>query len=104
MAINSASVASFFQRNWGGLHEIAHGYQGSLGSNGMALGEVSNNILGWFFQYYSLNTDRFSQNYDFYGNLGGVGMLDQTEHKYNLNRLSGETFSHWMCIIDSMPC
>ena len=93
VAINSASVASFFQRNWGGLHEIAHGYQGSLGSNGMALGEVSNNILGWFFQYCSLNTDRFSQNYDFYGNLGGVGMLDQTEHKYNLNRLSGETFS-----------
>nr|MDE5978046.1 M60 family metallopeptidase [Turicibacter sp.] len=93
VAINSASVASFFQRNWGGLHEIAHGYQGTLGSKGMQLGEVSNNILGWYFQYYSMNTNRFSQNYDFYNGLGGAGNLDLTEHTYNTKRLSGQIFS-----------
>lgn len=41
---------AFFQMNWGGLHEIAHGYQGGLGSGSMGLGEVSNNILGYYIQ------------------------------------------------------
>lgn len=42
---------SFFQTNWGGLHELAHGYQGSLGGNlSLGLGEVSNNILCHYIQ------------------------------------------------------
>ena len=41
---------AFFQMNWGGLHEIAHGYQGGLGGGSMGLGEVSNNILGYYIQ------------------------------------------------------
>ena len=50
VGINSSHVHSFFEMNWGGLHELAHGYQGSLGKGEMQLGEVANNILGYYIQ------------------------------------------------------
>lgn len=33
-------MASFFEMNWGVLHELSHGYQESLGKGEMQLGEV----------------------------------------------------------------
>lgn len=92
VGINSPSVASFFQRNWGGLHEFAHGYQGSLARNGMDLVEVSNNFLGHYFQYYSVYSDRFSTNYTFH-NMG-LGLLDNVEESHNRTRLNGGRFSN----------
>ena len=50
VGVNNASMASFFEMNWGGLHELGHGYQGSLGKGEMLLGEVGNNILGHYIQ------------------------------------------------------
>jgi hypothetical protein len=32
IASNGQNMYAFFQRNWGGFHEIAHGYQGTLGN------------------------------------------------------------------------
>ncbi len=82
VGINSASAASLFEQNWGGLHEVGHGYQGSLGSTGMGLGEVSNNILGHYVQmnYYDQIYDY--QNY-WLGNVAGV------EQAYNEERRMG---------------
>lgn len=61
----------------------------------MPLGEVSNNFFGWFFQYYSMYTDRFSTNYDFAGGLGGSssrGLIDESETIPNKERIEGKTF------------
>ena len=33
VGVNNASMASFFEMNWGGLHELAHGYQGRRMTN-----------------------------------------------------------------------
>lgn len=49
IGVNKPSVASFFEANWGGLHEMGHGYQGILG-NYLGLGEVSNNIFAYYVQ------------------------------------------------------
>ena len=70
--------------NWGGLHELAHGYQGSLGKGEMLLGEVSNNILGYYIQ-----TDKSL--YDRPGNW--LGELPIIEEDKNSGRLSGKNFS-----------
>ena len=70
--------------NWGGLHELAHGYQGSLGKGEMLLGEVSNNILGYYIQ-----TDKSL--YDRPGNW--LGELPIIEEEKNSGRLSGKNFS-----------
>ena len=40
IGINNSSMASFFEMNWVGLHELSHGYQESLGKGEMQLGEV----------------------------------------------------------------
>ena len=83
VGVNNASMRSFFEMNWGGLHELAHGYQGSLGKGEMQLGEVSNNILGYYIQ-----TDKSI--YDKPGNW--LGELPVIEESRNAERLSGKNF------------
>ena len=78
VGVNSASVAAFFQMNWGGLHELAHGYQGTLGKGAMGLGEVSNNILGYYIQ-----TDKTLYFHE--GNwLGELSAVEETRNKTRL--------------------
>ena len=83
VGVNNSSMASFFEMNWGGLHELAHGYQGSLGKGEMQLGEVSNNIIGHYIQ-----TDK-----NIYFHPGNwLGELSSIEDERNSQRLSGKTF------------
>lgn len=84
VGVNNASMKTFFEMNWGGLHELAHGNQGSLGKGEMLLGEVSNNILGYYIQ-----TDKSL--YDRPGNW--LGELPIIEEEKNSGRLSGKNFS-----------
>jgi hypothetical protein len=86
---HSASVGSFFQVNWGGLHEIAHGYQGSLGQGIMNLGETSNNIYGYYIQ-----SDKSI--YPFAGSW--LGDLDKIETSKNTGRLLGKSLTD--CEVD----
>jgi hypothetical protein len=84
VGIHSASMASFFEMNWGGLHELAHGYQGYLGKGEMNLGEVANNILGYYIQ-----SDK-----DIYFHAGSwLGELANVEESNNAKRLAGEDWS-----------
>ena len=41
---------AIFQMNWGGLHEIAHGYQGIMGGGTLGLNETSNNFFALYIQ------------------------------------------------------
>ena len=83
VGVNNSSMASFFEMNWGGLHELAHGYQGSLGKGEMQLGEVGNNILGHYIQ--------MDKNIYFHpGNW--LGNISSIEENRNEQRLSGKTF------------
>lgn len=77
VGVSNGSAVSFFQYNWGGLHEVAHGYQGGLKS-GINLSEVSNNILGWFTQYNAMYTDHFGERKQFLHGLRN-GTLDKKE-------------------------
>ena len=83
VGVNNASMKSFFEMNWGGLHELAHGYQGSLGKGEMLLGEVANNILGHYIQI-----DKSI--YFHQGNW--LGSLSSIEENRNEQRLAGKTF------------
>ena len=83
VGVNNESMRSFFEMNWGGLHELGHGYQGLLGKGEMLLGEVSNNILGHYIQ-----TDKTV--YFHPGNW--LGELPTIEESRNSGRLSGKTF------------
>lgn len=83
VGINNASIAAFFEMNWGGLHEFAHGYQGSLGRGVMGLGEVSNNIIGYYIQ----------QDKDIYFHEGNwLGEFTQKEDGFHKKRLEGATW------------
>ena len=83
VGVNNASMASFFEMNWGGLHELAHGYQGSLGKGKMQLGEVANNIIGHYIQI-----DK-----SIYFHSGNwLGELSTIEESRNAERLAGKTF------------
>ena len=84
VGINNASVASFFEANWGGLHELGHGYQGSLGKGNLDIGEVSNNIFGHYAQ-----TD--PNIYPF--NNRWLGDISKLEEYYNNERLNGRIFT-----------
>ena len=84
VGITNSSMRSFFEMNWGGLHELAHGYQGSLGKGEMLLGEVSNNIIGHYIQI-----DK-----SIYFHPGNwLGELSSIEEERNSLRLSGKTFT-----------
>lgn len=84
VGINSSSVASFFEMNWGGLHEFAHGYQGNLGKGQMGLGEVGNNIIGHYIQ---IDKSIYFHSGDWLGALASV------EASKNALRESGSTFA-----------
>lgn len=90
VGISNGTTAPFFQYNWGGLHEVGHGYQGSL-KNGIALGEVSNNILGWYTQNYAMNTTRFGEQKQFYGGLRN-GSIDTKEESVHTNRKTWQNY------------
>ena len=83
VGVNKASVASFFERNWGGLHEFGHGYQGSLGKGDLGIGEVSNNIFG---HYVQINEKLYPFKDDW------LGKLPDIEQEINNLRLNGKTF------------
>lgn len=83
VGINNESIAAFFEMNWGGLHEFAHGYQGSLGRGAMELGEVSNNIIGYYIQ----------QDKDIYFHEANwLGAFPVKEDGFNKKRLEGATW------------
>ena len=84
VGINNASVASFFEMNWGGLHEIAHGYQGNLGKGEMGLGETANNILGHYIQ---IDKNIYFHSGDWLGNMTSI-----EENKNNI-RLNAEEYN-----------
>lgn len=80
VGVNNASMASFFEVNWGGLHEFAHGYQGTFGKGVMGLGEVSNNIIGYYIQ----------QDKDIYRYPGNwLGEFAAREDYFHQKRLQG---------------
>ena len=83
IGVNKPKVSSFFEANWGGLHEFGHGYQGSLGKGDLQIGEVSNNIFG---HYVQINRDIFPYDADWLGKLPNI------EEKHNKVRLDGGTF------------
>lgn len=84
IGISSASVAAAFQYGWGTLHEIAHGYQGTLGQGAnskgsLYLNETGNNILAHYIQM-----DRtLYKKTDSY-----IGALSDAEQKMNESRKS----------------
>ena len=87
VGVNNSSMASFFEMNWGGLHELAHGYQGTLGKGEMGLGEVSNNIIGHYIQI-----DKSIYTYD--GDwLGKLSSIEDTKNEVRLNGTEYNNFN-----------
>ena len=84
VGVSKPYVYSFFEMNWGGLHELAHGYQGELGRGEMGLGETSNNILGHYIQ---MNKDIYSYSGDWLGKLSAI------EEAKNAGRLAGAKYN-----------
>lgn len=83
VGVNNSSMASFFEMNWGGLHELAHGYQGSLGKGAMQLGEVANNIIGYYIQ---IDKNIYFHQGNWLRNLSAI------EEDRNRKRLADQTF------------
>lgn len=85
IAVCSSTISAIFQYGWGTLHEIAHGYQGTLGK-GMFLNETGNNILAHYIQ-----TDRtlYKKNDSYIGNLENC---EQNLNNSRINKVSaGQT-------------
>lgn len=78
IAVSSFSISPIFQYGWGTLHEIAHGYQGTLGK-GMYLNETGNNILAHYIQ---IDQNLYKKN-DRY-----IGLLKNCEQSMNESRKS----------------
>lgn len=78
IAVCQSTIAPIFQYGWGTLHEIAHGYQGSLGK-GMFLNETGNNVLAHYIQ---MDTSLYKKS-DRY-----IGALESCEEKWNNSRYS----------------
>ena len=49
-AQNGDNISGYLSRGWLNLHEFGHGYQGIIANQELALGEVTNNVLGYYFQ------------------------------------------------------
>ena len=49
-AQNGDNISAYLSRGWLSLHEFGHGYQGTIANQELALGEVTNNVLGYYFQ------------------------------------------------------
>lgn len=104
VGIHSASDYSFFEMNWGGLHEVGHGYQGALRGSSMSLGETSNNVYGYATQHDSSiypyknywlnynasadNANKLSHTVDRFDSIGASNMLYVL---LSLSTLSGES-------------
>lgn len=78
IAVCSSTISAIFQYGWGTLHEIAHGYQGTLGK-GMFLNETGNNILAHYIQI----DDSLYKKSDRY-----IGKLEDCEQSLNNSRYS----------------
>lgn len=76
IAVCSSTISAIFQYGWGTLHEIAHGYQGTLGK-GMYLNETGNNILAHYIQ---IDESLYKKN-DRY-----IGLLENCEQNMNKSR------------------
>ena len=74
------SMANFFSVDWCGLHEFAHGYQGTMAGGGrnMNIGEVGNNIICYYIQG---NRELYPYEESWLGNI------PQKENDFNRNRL-----------------
>lgn len=80
VGIHNANMWSIFEYNWGGLHEVGHGYQGFMNSGSMYLAEVSNNIYG-----YQVQHDK-----SIYKANGEWMNFDNQEKNQNAKRLAGQ--------------
>ena len=80
VGIHNANMWTIFEYNWGGLHEVGHGYQGFMNNGPMYLGEVSNNIYG-----YQVQHDK-----SIYKANGEWMNFDGQEKKQNAKRLAGD--------------
>lgn len=49
-AQNGDNISGYLSRGWLNLHEFGHGYQGTIAHQELSLGEVTNNVLGYYFQ------------------------------------------------------
>lgn len=78
IAVCSSTISAIFQYGWGTLHEIAHGYQGTLGK-GMFLNETGNNILAHYIQI----DDSLYKKSDRY-----IGKLEDCEQNLNNSRIN----------------
>ena len=74
------SMANFFSIDWCGLHEFAHGYQGTMGGAGgnMGIGEVGNNILCYYIQN---NREIYTCEENW------LGAIPANEERFNRSRL-----------------
>lgn len=90
VGINNSSIAPIFEMNWGGLHELAHGYQGDFGKGAMGLGEVGNNILGYYIQN---NKNIYTYNDSWLGNISDIekGKNSERLSKVNFNDIQVST-------------
>lgn len=86
-AENNDSLASFFlSKGWGGLHEIAHGYQGAFMSDkSFDVGEVWNNLYAAVYEKKTMGTGIYQNSWVYaYGDKVGtertVTNLWQTTH------------------------
>ncbi|PNP92137.1 hypothetical protein BMT55_09205 [Listeria newyorkensis] len=74
-AQNSDSLADFYlSKGWGGLHEIAHGYQGSfMNDSSFNVGEVWNNIYAAAYEKKTMGTRIFQDGWLYnYGDKPGM--------------------------------
>lgn len=86
IAVGSASASALFHYGWGTLHEIGHGYQGSLGrgtagGTNICLNETGNNILA---HYVQIDKSLYKVAGDWMG-----GSLANIENSRNQKRLAG---------------
>lgn len=49
-AQNGDNISGYLSRGWLNLHEFGHGYQGTIAHQELNLGEVTNNVLGYYYQ------------------------------------------------------
>ncbi len=117
VGIHSASVWPSLQISWGNLHEVGHGYQGSVSGNGggLPLGEVGVNIFGYYIQDLTklfryneswLNIPKNEKNYNDArlkgygfkdngdGNVGPAAMLYAIVNLFNAFGEYKETYSY----------
>ncbi|MBC1794602.1 putative mucin/carbohydrate-binding domain-containing protein [Listeria booriae] len=73
-AQTSNSLAGYYlSKGWGGLHEIAHGYQGSfMSDSAFGVSEVWNNIYAAAYQKKTMGSDVYKNGWLYGGNITGL--------------------------------